>query len=193
DRDPLRVAAVELGDVRSHVTVPMLKENEVIGAFSIYRQEVRPFTNKQIALLTNFAAQAVIAIENARLLNELRESLEQQTATSEVLGTISSSPGELEPVFEAMLANAARLCVANYGTLWLCEDDAFRAVALHGPLPTAFAERLRSGERRPSPMTGLGRVLKTREPVHLHDLCAEQSYLDGDPTQVAAVELGGIR
>src|SRR5262249_51715964 len=128
-----------------------------------------------------------------RLLNELRESLEQQTATSEVLGTISSSPGELEPVFEAMLANAARLCVANYGTLWLCEDDAFRAVALHGPLPTAFAERLRSGERRPSPMTGLGRVLKTREPVHLHDLCAEQSYLDGDPTQVAAVELGGIR
>src|SRR5262249_11134414 len=113
---------------RTLLTVPMLKENELVGAMAIYRQQVRPFTDKQVELVTNFAAQAVIAIENTRLLNELRqrtddlsEALEQQTATSEVLSVISSSPGELDPVFSAMLSNALRICEAKFGNLFLFE------------------------------------------------------------------------
>src|SRR5262249_38640847 len=159
--------------------------------------EVRPFTDKQIELATTFADQAAIAIENVRLFDEvqartreLSESLEQQTATSEVLKIISSSPGELEPVFKAMLENATRLCEARYGTRWLCEGDAFRAASLHGPMPQAFIDLLRSGTLfRPGPDTPTGRAAQTRQSVQVLDLRETRAYLDREPIIVAAVEV----
>src|SRR5262245_56965423 len=123
-------AIVELAGARTMLNVPMLKDDELVGTIGIYRQEVRPFTHKQIELLQNFAAQAVIAIENTRLLSELRESLDQQTATSEVLKAISTSTGELQAVFATILAESTELCEASYATLWLREGDGFRATAL---------------------------------------------------------------
>src|SRR5262249_50281470 len=129
--------------------VPMLKENELIGAMGIYRQEVRPFTDKQIVLVKNFAAQAVIAIENTRLLNELRESLEQQTATSEVLEVISSALA-LEPVFTTMLENALRICEAGIGNLFRYEDGAFReASSVNAPADLYGVSPTRSGSTNP--------------------------------------------
>ena len=198
--EPNPGAPARFGGARSLVTVPMRKENKLVGAIIIYRQEVRPFTDKQIELLTNFAAQAVIAIENARLLNELRqrtddlsESLEQQTATSEVLKVISSSPGELEPVFAAMLENATRICEAKFGNLWLCDGGAFRGVALHGA-PPAYGDELRRDPLfYPSPESGLGRLVKTKQVVQIADLAATKGYLDRDRLVTATVELAQAR
>src|SRR6266542_2918102 len=137
DRDYEHGHTAKLIKYRSIVAVPMVKDGRSIGAITMARSQTGRFPDWQIKLLKTFADQAVIAIENVRSFHELQartselsESLEQQTATSEVLGVISSSPGELEPVCQTMLANATRLCEASYGTLWLCEGDAFRAVAL---------------------------------------------------------------
>src|ERR1700685_2166283 len=149
--------------------VPMLKDNELIGIIGIYRQHVRPFSDKQIALITNFAAQAVIAIENTRLLNELRqrtgdltESLEQQTATSQVLSVISSSPGELEPVFQIMLENAVRICEAKFGSLVRFDGENFHFAAEVGT-PREYATSQKDcGPLRPRSGTQLERVLRTK-------------------------------
>ena len=195
---PFVVAGVEQGGFRTVLSVPMLKDNELIGAIVIYRQEVQPFSDKQIELLSNFAAQAVIAIENTRLLNELRqrtddlsESLEQQTATSEVLKVISSSPGELEPVFQAMLENAMRICEAKFGLLFEFADGAFRALSWLG-IPPAFEEFHREA-RVWGPDTGLGRLARTRQTVHITDTQADRAYAERDSGRMAAVEIGGVR
>ena len=191
--DELAVRLVELAGARTLIEVPVLKEGELIGAIAIYRQEVRPFTDKQIALVQNFAAQAVIAIENTRLLNELRQSLEQQTATSEVLAVISSSPGELEPVFKTLLENATQLCAAKFGNLYLREGDAFRTIAMYN-VPPAFAEaRRRNPLVHPEPSSALGRLHSSERIVHITDVTAEQGYVEGQPKFVTMVELGGFR
>ena len=192
DGDPVAVALADLGGGRTLLIVPMLKEDELIGTIAIYRQEVRPFVPKQIELVTNFATQAVIAIENTRLLNELRESLQQQTATAEVLGVISSSPGELQPVFDAMLANAVRLCAASFGNLYLRDGEFFHLVAFHNT-PPAFVAQRRGRPYRPSPIGPPGRMLRTRAVVHVDDLTADPSYRERDPGVVAFVELAGTR
>jgi GAF domain-containing protein len=189
------ISLVETAGARTHLVVPMLKDRELVGAIVIYRQEVRPFTDKQIELVQNFAAQAVIAIENTRLLSELRESLDQQTATADVLRVISSSTGDLQPVFDAMLANATRLCEASYGTLWLDDGDGRqRTAALFGNLPEIFRKTWGVGTVfRPKSSVPSARAIRSRKPVQLVDLKEDQSYFDGDSLAVAAVDLAGIR
>ena len=199
ERHPFTVAGVELGGFRTALGVPMLKDNELIGSFTILRKEVRPFSDKQIALVKTFAAQAVIAIENMRLLNELQrrtsdltESLEQQTATSDVLRVISSSPGALEPVFTAMLENATRICEAKFGTLIRFENGTARIVSKLGGSP-ALTEFMQRGPHCPSPLNPISRVESTRQTVHIADYSVDQAYLEREPLAVAGVELGGIR
>ncbi len=187
------VLAVELGGVRTALAVPMLRENEVIGSFTVYRQEVCPFTDKQIALVQNFAAQAVIAIENTRLLNELRQSLEQQTATADVLKVISSSPGELKPVFQAMLANATRICEAKFGMLWQIDGDEFRIGALYGVPPALADERQHDQVFRFDSETPLGRLNDTKALVHVMDITTEPAYVKGFRPLVQLADVGGAR
>jgi signal transduction histidine kinase len=189
----------KISGYRSMLGVPLLREGAAIGIVILTRSQVRPFTEKQIELVTTFADQAVIAIENARLLNELRqrtadlsESLEQQTATSEVLKVISSSPGELGQVFQAMLENATRICEAKFGALVLCEGDAFRAGALYNA-PPAFAEFAQRGPLRPGPHVPLARMARTKQVVQVADITKERAYLERDPLAVAGAELGGYR
>ena len=184
---------------RTLLGVPILKGDNLLGVMIIYHLEVRPFTDKQIALVETFADQAAIAIENVRLLEaeqlrtrELTESLEQQTATSEVLQVISSSPGDLGPVFATMLEKAVRICDAKFGNIYRWDGDALYLVAKHN-IPSAFAEA-RSPEYRPHPAGPIGRMLATNSVVHVADLAAEEAYIEQrDPVVVAGVQLGGVR
>jgi len=184
---------------RTILGVPLLRDGTTIGVFALTRDEVNPFTDKQIELVTTFADQAVIAIENTRLFEaeqqrtrELSESLDQQTATADVLRVISSSPGELEPVFQIILQNGARLCEAKFGNLYLYHDGALHIVASHN-VPPAFAEARQRGPWYPRENTGRGQVIRTKQTVHITDLAATLSYRERVPDVVAAVELGGVR
>jgi two-component system, NtrC family, sensor kinase len=173
ERDPAVVDAVELGGVRTSVAVPMLKNNDLVGAIVIFRQEVRPFTEKQIELVSNFAKQAVIAVENTRLLNELRqrtddlsEALEQQTATSQILSVIAASPTNIQPVLQAVAESACRLCEAYDSAIFLCEGERLRLRAHHGPIPIDIVDwPIGRG-------FVTGRAFVDQEPVHVHDLQA---------------------
>ena len=196
--------AQKIGGYRAALGAPLLYKGTVVGVIFVAKTVPQPFTAKQIELVTTFADQAVIAIENTRLLNELRqrtgdlsELLEQQTAASQVLQVISSSTGELEPVFQAILASATRTCDAKFGLLYRIENGSARIISKLG-IPPAFAEYLKRGPHRPplnrvSPLTPIGRVIQSRQLVHLADYCTDQSYLDRDPITVAAIELGSIR
>ena len=184
------------------LSVPMLKGDDLVGTITIFRLEIKPFTDKQVALVETFADQAVIAIENTRLLNELRqrtddltESLEQQTATSEVLKVISSSPSELKSVFEAILENATHICEAKFGNLFLYADNSFR-IAAQKNAPPAYAERWR---QRPAIVVGdnphnpLDRLAASKSVIDIPDLMAETGYIERDPRFVALVEAAGAR
>jgi class 3 adenylate cyclase/putative methionine-R-sulfoxide reductase with GAF domain len=182
---------VEFADrtgARTAIAVPMLKDNELIGAIAIFRQEVRPFSDKQIELVKNFAAQAVIAIESTRLLNELRQSLEQQTATSEVLRVISSSPTDLRPVFETIAHNSVVLCGATYGVVFRFDGEMISFVAHHNLDQAGIDAIHEMFPLRPNTRTLVGRTILERDVVHIADVAAEPN----DP-YVATHQALGLR
>jgi GAF domain-containing protein len=182
----------ELAGVRTVLFVPLRRDDALLGVITVYRQEARPFTDKQIALLENFAAQAVIAMENARLITETREALEQQTATAEVLQVINSSPGDLAPVFDTMLEKAMRLCGAAFGELHTYDGERIHTAALRG-VPAAYAEIRAKTPPSGRPGTGAGQMLETKRPIHILDVKAGEGYQAGDAGSRALVDLGGAR
>ncbi|HVH80087.1 MAG TPA: GAF domain-containing protein, partial [Stellaceae bacterium] len=186
--DPLRRATVDLGGARTGLAVPVRKDDAVLGVFVIYRQEVRPFTAKQIALLEHFTAQAVIAMENARLMTETREALEQQTATAELLQVINSSPGNMAPVFEMVLEKAAQLCDVDSGILWIYDGIRFHAAALHA-VPQAYRDFIENSAEAPL-FTDLRHG---DDVVHVADLADTDLYRAGNKLRRAVVDLRQAR
>ena len=198
DPEFVNSATQKLIGFRAILVSPLLREGELIGTLGFYKLKPGPFSQTQVKLIESFADQAVIAIENVRLFNEVRartdeltESLQQQTATADVLKITSSSPSELEPVFQAMLENATRICEAKFGTLYLSEGDGFRAAAMHNA-PPAY-EEARARVVHPPPYTGLWRAAEARQVVQVADVTLERGYIERDPFVVSAVALGGYR
>ena len=201
NRGPMTTQWVEQVGVRTFLAVPMLKEGRTVGEIRVCRAEVRPFTQKEIDLVSTFANQAVIAIENARLFKELQarnaeltESLEQQTATSEILRIISSSPTDTQPVFDVILENAARLCNAHMVNLALYDDELFTDVAQRGVRPELAKFFAELGAHRIASGSAIGRMVTERVPVHIEDMSDSPGYRErSNPTIVALVDLGFVR
>src|SRR5262252_8423509 len=186
-----RRALVDLGGARSAINVALVKDRTFLGFITLFRQEVRPFSDKQIALVENFAAQAVIAMENARLLTETREALEQQTATAEVLQIINSSPGDLTPVFDAMLDKAMRLCDAQFGGLTEHDGESFNTVALRG-IPPELTDVV-SAPQRALPGSNHERLVRGEMLVHIPDLAAPEVLETQVSQSRGMAEIGGAR
>jgi len=184
--DPARRALADLGGARTGICVSLRKEGMLLGAIIIYRQEVRPFSDKQIVLLQNFAAQAVIAMENARLLTETREALEQQTATADVLQVINSSPGDLTPVFDAILNKASRLCETAFGTLWTYDGERFHAAAFNDPSFSDKAIYLQA--QMPVPGGMMARHIAGEDCIYIPDLAADRELYQAHPRRRLLVD-----
>ncbi|MFI5002381.1 MAG: GAF domain-containing protein, partial [Reyranellales bacterium] len=191
NRAPMTVAGVELGGIRSFIMVPLVNERGVIGIFVIYRYEVRPFSNRQITLVEAFAAQAMLAMENARLFAEQREALEQQTATTEVLEVINASPGDLAPVFDAMLEKAMHLCEAAFGIFGRFDGKLFEPAVDRG-VPAELIEATRQIQSPPA-KSGLGRIAAGESVVQLVDLANTDIYRSGFVGATALVDIAGAK
>ena len=184
--------AITLGKQRTTLGVPLLRSGEAIGTIILARQRVEPFTDRQIDLVSTFADQAVIAIENTRLITEQREALDQQTATAEVLQVINASPGNLAPVFDTMLENALRLCGAAFGTLYTYDGRHFQPVAFRGVAP-GFTELMTKHPPTDRPGSPAARVLETQRPVDVPNVMDEENYRSGVPAALGMVEVGDFR